>query len=55
MTETEFYYLMMCVGAFLAFALTLAYCTWSWGRFGAKSSVRSGTALHSASGAKLPA
>jgi hypothetical protein len=53
MTETEFYYLIMCLGAFLAFALTLAYSTWSWGRHGAKSEVRSGSASHS--GAKLPA
>lgn len=32
MTGTEFYYLLMCIGAFLVFALTLAYNGWSWKR-----------------------
>lgn len=30
MTAIEFYYLMICVGAFLMFAISLAYSTWSW-------------------------
>lgn len=55
MTETEFTYLMLCLGAFLAFALTLAYSTWSWGRFAATSDVRSGAASHSGVGAKSAA
>jgi len=47
MTEVEFYYLAMCIGAFLVFAITLAYSTWSWDRLRAATDVARGQASHS--------
>jgi hypothetical protein len=42
MTGIEFVYLMICVGAFLVFAITLAYSTWSWEQSYAEAARASG-------------
>ncbi len=60
MTTVEFYYLMICVGAFLVFAISLAYSTWSWeqscaGADGASGHAAADHASHKSSQTKLAA